>query len=239
MPNTNTHDETVTVDQAAEAFLEKYPDWQENQSLKDIFDDLEELTRIDVENASNPKKVFKFLLDQYDNDKTYSEALSEAEDESGRLPLNDWFVILAFFADCNIDAFSKRFNSMTSDSYGKKIPLRQLKSRLPSTQKVSSNQRLESMGLTDREQKFVNFCLQQMGAVNSIVQLTSNALERKFAVVGEAGRLTNRAVDALSWSSNAVEDVQGQLSEENLIWIEDGRQSREKGKRLAVWIELV
>lgn len=232
MPTASPNDEAVTFDQAAKVFREKYPNWRDNKSFLRIFSKLKELTRIDSERTAQPRKVFRSFLDQSDI------SLKQAKQYTGRLDLQDWFVIFAFFADCSIKAFSGRFSKMLSENAGDRIPLHQLKNQLVTSadETVSSSASLEMFDLTEYEQSLLEHCIESVESEVVYVQIGKASEKcRQYQVVGKANSFTKQAAEAISCSYQNIYQARKDLSDKKLLWIEGGKQSREKGKRIAVW----
>lgn len=232
MSTVSANDDPVTFDQAAEAFRGKYPNWRDSQSFSRVFSKLEDLTRIDSEKTSEPEKVFMCLLDQS------KIPFTEVDQYTGRLDLQDWFVILAFFADCDVSAFSGRFNRMISKSSGKRIPLHQLKSQLVKSVEgtLDESVSLGMFDLTEHEQSFLKHCINSVDPEAATVQVDKDDNKgREYKVVGKAGPFTRQAAKVISCSYEKIYEVRKALSGREFLWIKGGKKSREKGKRIAVW----
>jgi len=234
-----------SVNEVTAAFRKRFPNWENDMRWERIFEYLEDIARTHEDRKQDrkpdPKKIFLSFFDES------GVKFRDVEDNTGKINLNAWLAILTYFAGSLPKGYKKQFREVddaiknTSDVDANS--LLDLKTRLPppkSEANIGTTQgEVNVLGLSELEEGFINFCRDEIAEKSATETVQPDSKTRVYVIFGKAGPWTNQAHDDLGWHTGDILEVRNQLAKKELIWLEGGIESRQKGKRIGLWKMLV
>jgi hypothetical protein len=233
----NEADNVPSVNEVTDAFRKRFPDWENDMRWERIFKHLKNITRTYGDDKLDPKKIFLSFFDDS------GVRFQDVEDNTGKINLTAWFAILTYFAGWAPRGYRKQFrkvdDAIKSTRRVNANSLLDLKTRLPppkSEAKIGTTQsEINALGLSEPERRFINFCKDEIAEKSDTESVQPDSKTRVYVIFGKAGPWTNHARIELNWQIQDALDIRNQLAERDLIWLEGGLESREKGKRIGLW----
>jgi len=233
----NEAENVPSVNEVTATFRKQFPDWENDMRWERIFKHLKNITRTYGDDKLDPKKIFLSFFDDS------GVRFRDVEDNTGRISLTAWLAILTYFAGWVPDVYTKQFSEVDdvikSTSGVSVNSLLELKNRLPEPKSEATigttQSEINALGLSEPERRFIDFCKDEIAERSATESVQPDSKTRVYVVFGKAGPWTNHARIELNWQIQDALDIRNQLAERDLIWLEGGIESQQKGKRIGLW----